>query len=242
MDVFVARARRDFAAPLEAHLARCYPRECAWMGEGAAAFVEATAAQARGCGLEAQRDVCHYLNLVMLLGCRFEDDPLLPWAADALFDEALGAPGDRVRALCDRAIEHHERVAGVDEGLLRAAAARLPTLFEAAPADTLDAGALGALLGRLQPEREAPDAAPLRGLALRAREVAAAHAMAGGRGEALVAMLMALLGHGLAEDGRLPWARATLDAPRSDGDARAAGLLAAAARYFDDVTAPRGGR
>jgi hypothetical protein len=239
MEVFATRALRTFAAPLEAHIERSFPRESAWMGaSGGRAWVDAAIARGRGLGFETQREVCHYLNVVMLLGSHFDDDPLLPWVRDALSDGGDAEPLDRARALGDRALAHHDRVAGPDDELLRAATERLPTLVEAV-VGALDEASLGALLVRLQPEREPPTPSQVRAVLAEARAVASAHGLDEPRGVALVAALMALVGHGFVDDLRLPWAREALRASAGEGRWRA--LLAAAVAYLDDLTAPQGG-
>lgn len=62
--------------------------------------------------LTTERDVCLYLNLMLLLGSAFDADMQLPWAGKILSDAAVPNPQGRLERVYDAALEYLDRVVG----------------------------------------------------------------------------------------------------------------------------------
>lgn len=74
-----------FESDMLSHLQRCFPAECAALGEaGVRDTIRYGLERSRAYGLTAAREVCTYVDLMMALGRDFDQDPKLPWAADIL--------------------------------------------------------------------------------------------------------------------------------------------------------------
>jgi hypothetical protein len=74
-----------FESDVLSHLQRCFPAECAALGEpGVRDTIRYGLERSRGYGLTAAREVCTYVDLMMAFGRDFDRDPKLPWAADIL--------------------------------------------------------------------------------------------------------------------------------------------------------------
>ncbi|NJO18601.1 MAG: hypothetical protein HC877_23610 [Thioploca sp.] len=69
--------------------------------------------QANQYDLTTQREVCLYLNLMLLLGSDFDTDIQLPWAKEVLKEKTIIDPSVRIEQLYDVAMDHLDQVAGV---------------------------------------------------------------------------------------------------------------------------------
>lgn len=84
---------------ISAHLRRVWPEETAAMSEDELArWVRYGVAKGGRYGITAEYDVARLVDLMFALGAQFEEDPSLPWAAEALRDVGLDGRG-RVDAL-----------------------------------------------------------------------------------------------------------------------------------------------
>ena len=92
--------RQDFVRRAGAHLCACFP-ECAAMAPSERqSFVEEGIAKALRYGIEAERDVCKFLNLLVVFGPGFDVE--LPWAKRTL--AAKDGPSLRLNRLYARAL------------------------------------------------------------------------------------------------------------------------------------------
>ncbi|MDY6991875.1 MAG: hypothetical protein SVR94_04620, partial [Pseudomonadota bacterium] len=76
--------------------------------------IQYSVSQAEQYGLTTQREVCLYLNLMLLLGSDFDTDIQLPWAKQALKDETTISPYVRIKRLYDVAMIHLNQVVGIN--------------------------------------------------------------------------------------------------------------------------------
>jgi hypothetical protein len=70
---------------MAAHLKRFFPRQCKALGDDQLnETIWFGIKRAATYGIKAKRDVCKYIDLVILLGRDFEKDGKLPWASEIL--------------------------------------------------------------------------------------------------------------------------------------------------------------
>jgi hypothetical protein len=95
-----AQARAGFVERMLMHWGRCFAnhvhdRDTAGLQE----LIEKGTIRAAKYGIVAEIDVCLFLDVVLIFGLNFDDDPAYPWAGTALRSGYLSAPWQRVRFL-----------------------------------------------------------------------------------------------------------------------------------------------
>ena|SRR5579884_3331283 len=74
-----------FESDLEKHLRRCFPKECALLGpEAVRKRIRYGIDSSRRYGIVTEREVCMYVDLMIVFGPDFDRDPNLPWASSIL--------------------------------------------------------------------------------------------------------------------------------------------------------------
>ena len=196
------------APPREAdllhHLDSALPSQAAFLGASARARL-ARAAMDRGGehGLTTAPGLVIYLGLMLSLGWRFDQDPQLPWAAEALAAGTGQDPFERVCRCRERAVVFLEQVLGPAGRYFHDAANRLcvrgpESLTQAA--DPLGADLIG-YLSWLHPQRsQAVGPAALAKTVTLGRQRAAARGITGVHGVAAWITCMYLLGAGFDDD------------------------------------------
>ncbi len=97
--------RLTIAQKIAARLRSHWQRWCARFDEDELlAWVRDGIECAQAHGLQHERDLAHYLNLMVALGPRFDRDPNFPWAKALLEDEAI-ASRHTMRQLNARALD-----------------------------------------------------------------------------------------------------------------------------------------
>src|ERR1041385_3846795 len=100
MDAFSRAAVDVFEDRMVERLRRLFAEECLELGEeGVREMIQHGIARAQGYGIVRQHDVMLYLNLVMVLGRNFDQDPLLSWGRAILTDGKLPEPSRRMARL-----------------------------------------------------------------------------------------------------------------------------------------------
>ncbi len=80
IEVFAKAFSERFKEQATQHLKSCFPEECERIGdEGVRHLIELGVRRAKRWGLESGRHVCRYLDLMVVLGPYFDQDPRLPW-------------------------------------------------------------------------------------------------------------------------------------------------------------------
>lgn len=214
---FSAARQSGFEAEMRVHLREFLPGVARGAGDdGLAQAIRNGARRARRHGFTQRGPVRLYLEMMVLLGSRFDTDPQYPWAA-----QVLGGAADDVSER-QRAQELHHRftrylavVGGPDDP--PAAAAR--SLARDLSHRTLLAGdsAMASLVRLAQwayPEKAgAVGPEGLSALADTAIEQAAVHGLVAPRQVTLVFGLMLAFGHGCLDDPLHPWIAETLASP-----------------------------
>lgn len=171
--------------------------------------VDLTIERAARHGLTTTRDVCLYLNLMLRLGSRFDDDPQFPWARRTLADTRHRSPSDRLCACYDEALRFLQQILGPGGSHVRAVIDRIPVLIHelesAVPAEVDPARAL-ALLRRLYPEKcKALGEPVLEVFLLQAMRKAARSDLATPQDVLLHVGACFMLGFHFDEDPQYPW-------------------------------------
>jgi len=105
LEVFEERALREYEDRLCARLLEQYPEEAGMLGEERLRMlVQDGVSRSARYGLESERDVALFIDLMLFLGPRFDEDPRLSWASNILNDEFIIDPGLRIDTLHEQAI------------------------------------------------------------------------------------------------------------------------------------------
>jgi hypothetical protein len=85
MQALSAPSRGAFEEKVVAHLNRCFPDECAKLGEqNVRATIRLGLERARSYGITTSREVCLYIDVMMVYGRDFDRNPKLSWASEIL--------------------------------------------------------------------------------------------------------------------------------------------------------------
>ena len=120
MEALDEYALRTFVRRVVGHLRAQYPEDTQGTSdEDLTALVETGIARAEAHGIVAERDVCLYVDVMVVLGPDFDKDPRYPWAGEILNDDSWADTEAKTDALFDAAIEHEERVIELQSGEAR---------------------------------------------------------------------------------------------------------------------------
>jgi hypothetical protein len=87
---FSEASLRDFTDRVAEHLARCFPAECEALGEkGIQQVIHYGIGRAGSHGIDLERDVCKYIDLMFAFERDFDASPELPWASRILEDDTF---------------------------------------------------------------------------------------------------------------------------------------------------------
>jgi len=110
MEAFSANSTNAFESDMVSHLNRCFPAECAVLGEqGVRDRIRDGIERARPYGITASREVCAYIDLMMVFGPDFDRDPELPWAASILNGTGKKDAAGKVDRLYEAAQQHYKQ-------------------------------------------------------------------------------------------------------------------------------------
>lgn len=103
MAVFSASAIKDFEDRVVAHFNRCFPKQCKALSEKELReTIQHGIKGAAKYGVIAERDVCKYIDFMVVFGRDFDRDPKLPWASSVLNNQALNDPTVKIKRLYKR--------------------------------------------------------------------------------------------------------------------------------------------
>jgi hypothetical protein len=212
---FAAVMRESFTSEVLGYLQERFPNDCPALGEDQTRVVIGIGTdRAATYGFDTRGNVYDYIALMFSLGGYFDEDPLLPWASEALAAAEETNQHVLMEDLYTRATDYIGRVVAHDGSLrndarLRARERPLTALPSVGRGDLADD--LRAHLSDLYPEKwEALDEAALRQVIRLCRARADAYGIGRGRGPALYAGLMFLFGGHFDRDPLHPWAEAVL--------------------------------
>jgi len=106
MGVLEQGVLRDFGDSMVVHLERFFPQQCAVLGDdGVRETIRYGIERAKNYGLVDERDVCKYIDLMIVFGRDFDTSPKTSWAGRILNSEFLTDPTSKVERLCDEGIK-----------------------------------------------------------------------------------------------------------------------------------------
>jgi hypothetical protein len=106
-EVFRQNALRKFEDRMITHIGKFFPKEFAALGEAKTReTIQYGIKRAKSYGIVAERDVCKYIDLMVVFGRDFDRDKRLPWARSVLEDPTLRGPSDRTDRLYKAAMEN----------------------------------------------------------------------------------------------------------------------------------------
>lgn len=107
MEVLGRHMAARFEAEMAAHLRACFPEAVAAdSDEQLRALVRDGARRAAAHGIVAERDICGYVDLMIVLAPGFDSDPRFPWAQRILGPGGPSAPSDKIAHLFAAADMH----------------------------------------------------------------------------------------------------------------------------------------
>ena len=90
MEVLSATAFETFKARVAAHIRKCFPQHYAALGvQLTRLLVDLGVASARRHGFQGQKDICGFIDLMLIFGPDFDNDRGLPWCRAILEDNGL---------------------------------------------------------------------------------------------------------------------------------------------------------
>jgi len=113
MAAFSQSATERFESRMLEHLNTCFPEQCrAWGEPKVRSTIRYGTERASAYGITAQRDVCRYIDLMVLFGPDFDRDSSLPWLSAVLNDRAMRDPTVKLEALYNEGKRHQQRANG----------------------------------------------------------------------------------------------------------------------------------
>ena len=92
----------DFKCRMRQHLHEFFTLQCQALGEaGIGNLIDVGTSRASTYGIEIERDVCVFIDLMIELGQDFDSDAHLPWVEEILNDPDMPDPSGRIRRLYD---------------------------------------------------------------------------------------------------------------------------------------------
>lgn len=126
-----AESRGGLDEILTAFLRARFPVHCRyWDDDTLLEIVRFGKERALQYGLTKQADVCAYVGLLPILGGRFDEDPMLPWATSVLHDKSIRDPSERISRLSGRVKDYQETVCGKHNEHLRDCANMIRTSWQ----------------------------------------------------------------------------------------------------------------
>lgn len=198
------------------HIREFAPRHAEVLGEeGTRRAVRAGIERAAAYGFTSRGPVQIFLDLMFLLGSKFDADPQYPWAGQVLVDPAIPGQAPRADRLYARSMQYLDRVLGPDNRFAIEALRRMKFLPRPNLADVrVDAGRTVTALQSVYPQKAeylGPDV--LRALAERSAGRARNRGISMAAGFALFAGLEFAVGCAFEADPLYPWIESALVDP-----------------------------
>jgi hypothetical protein len=242
IDTMRAASQRTFEDQMVLHLSSFSPPLFKATGEAQMReVIRLGRSQAEASGFDTWGPVQLYLEMMLLFGSHFGDDPQYEWSAEILNDREAGTQMERAEMLYQRTMHYRENVGGPeDEFTLQAL--RNIRIWADQPLPLSQENFVPSMLREI--ERVYPQKAEYVGrdaletLIHHGGKEALGYGFTTARGVALMIVLMLAFGHGCVSDPLYPWIERTLnDEAITDPAARAKRLESKALTWLDHVLA-----
>jgi hypothetical protein len=210
VDAFSPLIRKKFVDEVLEYIRGYYPEDCEALGdEQMRRAIDFGIDRAAAHGFDIKGDVCSYITLMFSLGSYFDEDPLVPWAAEVLEDNETDRSTVMER-LYAKARNYLRMVAGENGQYYRSALLSL----RRKSFDSLTATGTGDMdqdiriaLSELYPEQyQASSEDTLKGVIVSAKELAGKYELGTREGIMIYVRLMFMLGSHVDRDLLHPWA------------------------------------
>jgi hypothetical protein len=115
-DVFRTLALKKFEDEMVEHVKEFFPNHFIIMQDMDTRYtIRYAYFQAKKYGFNTHRNVCLYLNTMLILGSNFDNDPQYPWAQSILHDKSINSPMFRIDKITDKAEEMFDQIAGPEQ-------------------------------------------------------------------------------------------------------------------------------
>ncbi len=206
---------KRFEDDMLAHVKEFFPGHYEIFGEPTVRrVIQYAVDRSEGYGFTTERNVCLYINLILLLGSNFDADVQYPWAEEILSDTTGADPAARADRLHDTATGYLDRVAGRNNAYYRRALANIREMsvqdLSNSASEKVDRTAFSQLQ-KIWPEKcQEMGGATLQQLVQLSIEFSQGYDITSERGILIYAALMLVLGSGFDEDPQFPWAEEIL--------------------------------
>lgn len=242
MEGFKKAMLRSFENEMVAHLAELSPPLFKAAGEERMRqTIHLGIGRAQSYGFTFRGPVRLYLELMLLFGSYFDNDPQYPWAAEILTDQGPSPQMQRAGRLYEKALDYREKVAGPEDAYTLKALRNIQALARQPlelSAEDLVPGLLREIK-RIYPQKAAyVGDEGLEVLIHKGIGGARRQRFATARGATWVIVLLLAFGHGCGADPLYPWIARTLkDEAITDSEARAKLLEEKALSWIEYVLA-----
>lgn len=113
LNVFKIDALKKFEDDMVVHIKEFFPNHFISMKEQVTRnTVQYAFVKAQKYGFKTQRNVCLYLNTMLVLGSNFDTDPQYPWAIELLHEKEMKNPNVRIDKIADMMLDTFGHILG----------------------------------------------------------------------------------------------------------------------------------
>jgi hypothetical protein len=117
MGVLSEATLKSFEDRMVIHLNKCFPSQCKAWGEPAVRdTIRYGVERAATHDITSKREVCKYIDLMVVFGRDFDQDPTLPWASSILGDRTLRGSTVKLERLYETAKQQSRNGDAIDGG------------------------------------------------------------------------------------------------------------------------------
>jgi hypothetical protein len=223
IDILAEAALEAYEDDMLAHVEKFFPNHVRVAGEPVIrAVIRFGMKRAAAYGFDTDRNVSLYITTMFMLGSRFDEDVMYPWAQEILTDPADPDPYSRAERTADKALAFLNTVAGRGDRTLYRVFLNLeknyPKIMSELPPGDFAQGMSDRLCGVFAKKREALGEQIIRLLIEQGIQDAAAYGISGRRGQVIYIVLMFLMGSPFDRDPLLPWAAEILTDAAPEGE------------------------
>lgn len=108
--VFGPLGKKAFEDRMLEHLNKCFPEQCKALGEPKLReTIQYGTQRAASYLITSERDVCKYIDLMIIYGRDFDKDTNLPWAQAVLQNKNIRDPSAKIERLYKAAEKHQNK-------------------------------------------------------------------------------------------------------------------------------------
>lgn len=215
LEVFKLEALKKFEDGMVEHVKMFFPNHFISMKEeGTRNTIKLAMLRSDKYGLNTQRNVCLYLNNMLILGSYFDLDPMYDWASLILNDKTIQSPSNRIDKLSDIMLETFARIRGPQYRFINKALLNLSNHSDEILQRILNCplNDIHSLFKSLYPEKyEVVGEINLNKLIILGKEKSLAYGFTNTHNIVMFTTFMFLMGAGFDKDTQFAWANEVLN-------------------------------